>query len=471
MIRKQWLIPAITAILLSGQILAQERYPGEHWQQYTSPEDAGWSSERLADAKEYADKIGSAGVLVIYDGAILVHWGEIERRFMCHSIRKSFLSALYGIAADRGEVSLHTTVGDLGIRDKPPLTEQEKNAEVIHLLKARSGVYHSAAYETESMASRRPERGSHAPGTYWYYNNWDFNTLGTIFEQSTGTTIFQAFQRQLAIPLQMEDYRMTDGYYHLEREHSLHPAYPLRMSARDMARFGLLFLRNGRWNGRKIIPGNWVQQSTKAWSVASEYGRPDSPYGYGYLWWRYLKEPLVDSGLYSALGYGGHAIDVVPEANLVMVHRVDTFWDLIFSDCIAESGPAVDGAARLELLQMILDARTSSPAKSPELKPYRAPDPPYDFADLSPDSLAWYAGTYQFPGPYTATVALVDGELLMTARGSGTFRLLPLQQGGFLLEDVNVRVRFTKLSTTHPGEIIIDFQHGDTCRGEYVLQL
>lgn len=155
------------------------------------------------------------------------------------------------------------------------------------------------------MAARRPVHGNHPPGPYWYYNNWDFNALGTIFEKSTNTTIFEAAKSRFADPLQMGDYRVMDGYYHPEREHSFHPAYPFRMSAREMARFGLLFLRNGSWNGRQILPVDWVHQGTKAWSVASEYGRPESPYGYGYLWWRDPKEPFGDLGLYSAQGYSG----------------------------------------------------------------------------------------------------------------------------------------------------------------------
>jgi len=54
------------------------------------------------------------------------------------------------------------------------------------LLEARSGVYHAALYETPAMAKQRPARGSHEPGTFWYYNNWDFNALGTIYEHATG---------------------------------------------------------------------------------------------------------------------------------------------------------------------------------------------------------------------------------------------------------------------------------------------
>jgi len=78
----------------------------------------------------------------------------------------------------------------LGMDDSPdPLTKQEKQARVVDLLRARSGVYHPVDFESPAQISSRPPRGSHAPGTFWFYNNWDFNALGTIFEKKTGKKI------------------------------------------------------------------------------------------------------------------------------------------------------------------------------------------------------------------------------------------------------------------------------------------
>ena len=77
---------------------------------------------------------------------------------------------------------MSSTLAELGIDDnEPSLTDVEKRATVRDLLTARSGVYHPALYETPGMAAMRPLRGSHLPGTHWYYNNWDFNALGTIY--------------------------------------------------------------------------------------------------------------------------------------------------------------------------------------------------------------------------------------------------------------------------------------------------
>ena len=92
---------------------------------YARPEEAGFSYEKLTEARQYAEAIGSAAVMVIYDGAVVAHWGDIETRYMCHSVRKSFLSALYGIHVAEGNIDVNKTMAELGIDDEPPLTPLE----------------------------------------------------------------------------------------------------------------------------------------------------------------------------------------------------------------------------------------------------------------------------------------------------------------------------------------------------------
>lgn len=325
---------ALAALLLLGLLAgcasdpgAEAPYtPGTAWETVDNMEAEGWSPEGLQAARAYSDSIGSAAVIVVHEGRIVDEWGETERKFKCHSIRKSFLSALYGIAVQRGGVDPSATMGDLGIDDRNPLTEQEKTATVRMLLKARSGIYHDALYETPAMEAARPERGSHAPGTHWYYNNWDFNALGTIYEQETGTTIHEAFADRIAEPIGMQSYEASDGSY-VEGEDSVHPAYPFQMTARDMARFGLLYLRGGAWNGTQVVPEFWVKESTVPYSDAGEDG------GYGYLWWvsvdgqHFEGVEGVPHGTYTARGAGGHTILIVPDLDLVLVHRTNTFED------------------------------------------------------------------------------------------------------------------------------------------------
>ncbi|MCX6930711.1 MAG: serine hydrolase, partial [Verrucomicrobia bacterium] len=198
-------------------------FPAAHWEKIERPETLGWATNKLAEAHACAQSIGSAALFVVHQGKVVDDWGETTRRFNVHSIRKSVLSALIGGCVASGAIRLTNTLEQLGVDDnEPKLTPAEKQATVADLLKARSGVYHAALYETEAMKARRPVRGSHAPGTFYYYNNWDFNALGTIYEKAAGMSVFAAFEQYLAKPLQMEDFRLEDTQY-VRGADSIHP--------------------------------------------------------------------------------------------------------------------------------------------------------------------------------------------------------------------------------------------------------
>jgi CubicO group peptidase (beta-lactamase class C family) len=329
-----------------GRAAAQEVYPGQSWERVASPEAAGWSSEKLKAAREYSATIKTAGVMIVLGGRVLDEWGETTTKFNIHSIRKSLLSALYGIHVADGDIDLTKTMAELGMDDnEPSLTAVEKRAVLHDLLKARSGIYHPALYETPGMKAARPPRGSHAPGTFWYYNNWDFNALGTIFERAARNSIFREFKARIAEPLGMQDCQVEDGQY-VTGPDSVYAAYPFRLTARDMARFGLLFLRGGRWGWRQIVPGQWVKDSVTSYSDAGDAG------GYGYLWWiaangKHLPGVSIPDGSFSARGAGGHYILVLPAFDLVIVHRVNT--DI--------QGNSVTGQEFGRLVKLILDAR------------------------------------------------------------------------------------------------------------------
>ncbi|MEE9246899.1 MAG: serine hydrolase [Gemmatimonadota bacterium] len=302
---------------------AQATYPESAWDTIAVPESVGWSTARLQRALEYADSIGSEAILIIQDGAVLVDWGETTRRFKVMSIRKSILSALIGVQVAIGTLDVQSTLAELGIDDVDPgLTSEEKRARVLDLMTARSGVYHPAAYETPGMVKRRPARGSHAPGAFWFYNNWDFNALGTILEGAAGMTVFEAFQAQLAGPLAMEDFRIEEDTERVRGPESEHVAYLFRLSARDLARLGLLFLREGRWGDAEILSRGWVAESTQPHVDNGMFG------GYGYMWWAALNGehyPLVrmPDGTFSARGTGEQNLVIIPAFDLVIVHLTD----------------------------------------------------------------------------------------------------------------------------------------------------
>ncbi|MEW6194920.1 MAG: serine hydrolase [Bacteroidota bacterium] len=294
------------------------------WEQISRPDSAGWSLEKLDRAYEYSKKIQTESVMIIYKGRVLYYWGDIKKKIWTHSARKSFMSALYGIYIEEGILDINKTLDDLRIDDiNPCLSDQEKQATVKMLLQSRSGVYHEAAAEAQSMKDSRPVRGSHLPGAFWYYNNWDFNTLVTIFNQETQKDFFQELKSRILDPIGCEDFLVSDGKYQFESA-SIHPAYPFRISTRDMARFGLLFLRRGNWNNKKIISENWIDESTTSYSDLGNSG------GYGYMWWIALNgkhtfyPANLPDGSYSAQGAYGQYCVVIPSYDLVVVHRVNS---------------------------------------------------------------------------------------------------------------------------------------------------
>ncbi|MDP3068910.1 MAG: serine hydrolase [Opitutaceae bacterium] len=302
-------------------------FPGKSWDIAARTEDHGFSAAQLALARDYAGTIKTAAVMVVHDGIVVTQLGEVDRKFNTHSLRKSFLATLYGRPVRAGTINLDATLADLRLDDTPPLTADEKKATVRDCLKARSGIYHDALYESAGMKKLKPARHTERAGTHWYYNNYDFNIAGTIYEQLTGRGIFDAIHAEIAQPIGMEDYSPADGKYVTGPE-SIHRAYPFRVTARDLARFGLLMLRRGEWAGSRLVAADWVDETVRYHSDATLY----STDGYGYMWWvardhnkfPHLPGVKLPEGSYSARGAGGHYVLVIPAYNLVIVHRVNT---------------------------------------------------------------------------------------------------------------------------------------------------
>jgi CubicO group peptidase (beta-lactamase class C family) len=337
-------------------------FPGNSWKHVASLEGAGWSKDKLAAARQYADSIHSSAVMIIQGGEVVDQWGDIDQKLSSYSVRKSLISALYGIYSAEGVIDINQTLEQLGIDDSPdPLTKDERQARVVDLLRARSGIYHPVDFESDGQKKTRPARGSHAPGTFWFYNNWDFNVLGTIFEKKTGLKIGEAFYKRIALPVGMQDFKPDDVYY-LGGTASIHPAYHFEITARDLARFGLLYLRHGRWNNQQVVPEAWIEKSTHA-NEMIKFGGVETG-GYEYLWWveyggAHFPEASLP-GMYSARGAGGHYLLVVPTLDLIIVHRVDNDPPTKDSKTVLEVGqrPLVSNAQFGHLVKLILDART-----------------------------------------------------------------------------------------------------------------
>jgi CubicO group peptidase (beta-lactamase class C family) len=413
---------------------AQDIFPGKTWEKIKNPEKFGYALEKLEEARIFAEKGKTAAVVIVVNGKILYEWGEVERDFITHSTRKSFLSALYGKYVQNGTIDPEMTMKELGIDDVTPLSEQEKMATVRDCLKARSGVYIDAAAESQGMRNVKPARNSHAPGTYWLYNNWDFNVLHTIFEKFTGKTIFQAIMEDIAIPIQMEHFGNDDDMTFKVKE-SLHAAYMFKISARDMARFGHLMLRNGNWKGKQIIPADWVKETTSYCSDAFAYGGD----GYGYMWWvvknnnRLPHFPFVDlkEGAYSARGAYGQYILIIPEYDLVIVHRVNSF----------ERGNSVSGSQFGIIVKKILMA---------------GPEKNKKFYKADPETLESYVGKYKMEDDVFVTVTK-KGEGLILEKSNRNFPLeiLPVSDTIFYATLTNLKVRFLQNDSGSADQLVI----------------
>jgi CubicO group peptidase (beta-lactamase class C family) len=309
---------------------------------YISPASIGWSNEKLFTATQFAQKIGSAAVIGLYDGKVFLSWGSVNRKYRCHSIWKPFLGALYGIYVHKGLIDLSSSLDDLQIDDiVPGLSETEKTATVSDLLKSRSGVYHLAAAGSDAMQKKRPKRNAFLPGAHFFYNNWDFNTLITIFERQTGETVCNAFYEQIAKPIGMFDFRTNDCSARHEPEKSMHPSLYIRMTANDMARFAILIQQYGNWNNHPIIPKQWIEESTNRYSIIDH----KTGEGYGYLW-RILPSFGNLGRVIFHTGHGVHLMAIFPEEKLAIIHRVDT-----------ETNFRIKPAEVEVLVHMILDAR------------------------------------------------------------------------------------------------------------------
>ncbi len=242
-------------------------FPGRDWERIERPETVGYSSARLRALAEWVKALDTTAMMVVVGGRSLFEYGDLAHLSYLASVRKSVLAILYGKYVESGAIRLDRTLRELGFTDVGGLLPRELDATVEHLLTARSGVYHPASNGGDDSASA-PPRGSQEPGRYFLYNNWDFNAAGAIFERLTGRSIYDALETDLARPIGMQDFDRSRQRKSGDASRSQHLAYHMWLSTRDMARIGLLMLREGEWAGTQIVSRAWVRRIT---SLVSEW--------------------------------------------------------------------------------------------------------------------------------------------------------------------------------------------------------
>jgi CubicO group peptidase (beta-lactamase class C family) len=307
-------------------------YPDSSWEKLDQLHLSDWDSLKLADLRKFViDSAQTTGLIIIYRGKILFEYGDVVELSYLASARKSILSMIYGPFVKNGKINLSKTLSQLGFEDNGGLLPIEKQATIKDLLTARSGIYHAASNPGDETAIA-PQRGTKQPGTFFLYNNWDFNAAGAVFEKETGLKIFDAVDSILARPLQMQDWKKTEQKMLGDSARSRYLAYHLWFSTRDMARLGYLMLRNGRWKKQQILPQDWIKRSTSVVTSYSESAQfrksPPPKFGYAYLWWVWDKpfDTGGYEGAYTAWGAFGQYITVLPKLDVVIAHKTKSAY-------------------------------------------------------------------------------------------------------------------------------------------------
>jgi len=340
---------------------AENSSPGANWET-VNRESISYSSLRLDALTALLKAEHTTAMLVAVHGKIIFQYGDVSYVSQIASVRKSVLSMLYGNYVETGKIDLQKTVKDIGLTDVHPFLPIEERATLEQLLAGRSGIY----IATEKPGPHGPEsfqpyRGSQLPGNYFTYNEWDFNAAGTAFEKFTGKNIYDALESDLARPIGMQDFDRARQVKVSNLPYSVHESYPMYLSTRDMARLGQLMLRHGNWNGKQVIPDDWVRYSTLLWtpfqdiqpSSLREYASPER-WGFGLMWWVWDEPAFLQrawtgpmQSAFIAMGSAGQYIAVLPAQDMVIAHKVDLAnykgqvtplqWDAILNLVLASS--------------------------------------------------------------------------------------------------------------------------------------
>ena len=301
--------------------VAATYWPTAGWRSSTPEEqgmDSGLLSAMLGEILEKNYEIDS--VTVVRNGYMVadvsIHPFSSTSKHNIYSCTKSVVSALVGIAIDQGYIEgLQQSV--LSFFPQRTIANRDANKEAMtleHLLTMTTGFrcQDSYLYRWSGLNQMResedwvqfvldlPMEGE--PGERFEYCNGASFLLSGIIQETTGMSANEYAVEHLFGPLGISDVDWSSSPQGISVGYS-----ELRMRPQDMAKFGYLYLNEGRWDGEQIVPSEWVVSSTDQFISATLED------GYGYQWW------VDDSGMYLALGYRGQFIFVIPEKEMVVV--------------------------------------------------------------------------------------------------------------------------------------------------------
>ena len=279
-------------------------------------------------------KLNIQSVMVLQHGKVVyekwLNGGEATKPHVLNSVSKTFTSAAVGLAISEGLLSLDDKVVSFFPDDLPDApSENSKKVTVRNLLTMNSG------HDSEPPRGKNGETWvqsffawpiQHEPGTYYCYNSLGTYTLSAIVQKVTGQKIVDYLQPRLFDPLGIEAPRWEESPQGINCG-----GWGLYLKTEDLAKMGQLLLQGGKWNGKQVLPAEYVAEATRAqvpcqpsWIRADRIAESgltpensDWVLGYGYQVWR------CRHNAYRADGAGGQYIIVIPDKDAVVINTAD----------------------------------------------------------------------------------------------------------------------------------------------------
>jgi CubicO group peptidase (beta-lactamase class C family) len=307
--------------------------PGDGWE-VSTPEEQGLDPMLVAKLYYNAAKLETIySLLVIKNGYLIAedyfNEGSVDQKDRLQSVTKSYTSALVGIALDQGYLSsVDQKMLDFFPEVADQITDPRKEQITIRdLLQMRAGY----PWEETDPALWDGLLSGHYPpliekfpliadpGTEFHYSNLSSNWLGIIVDRATGTNLKAYAEENLFLPLGVEA-----GEWGTDAEGHNNGCGDLHLTARDAAKFGLLYLNEGEYEGNQVVPADWVHDSLQRYSedinltggFPANWGLSINDIGYGYQWW---SARVGEHHFDYAAGHGGQMIVLLDELNMVIV--------------------------------------------------------------------------------------------------------------------------------------------------------
>jgi len=302
----------------------------------SSPEEQGLDPGLVARMYLNADKLETLYSLLVVKNGYLVaedyfNDGSVDQKDRLQSVTKSFTSALVGIAIEEGCLS---SVDQKILEFFPEVADQitdprKEQITIRSLLEMRSGYPREEddqALWDGLLSGHYPPLLEYFPlvsdpGTKFHYSNLSSNWLGIIVDRSCGMNLKAYAEEHLFSALDVEP-----GDWGQDAEGHNNGCGDLHLAARDAAKFGLLFLNDGIYEGNQVIPTEWVEDSLQTYSVNEAFVKRVGDFrdiGYGFQWW---SANAGDYHVNFAWGHGGQLIVLVDELDMVIVTTSYPFW-------------------------------------------------------------------------------------------------------------------------------------------------